>query len=236
MTLERIEKGNWAYCLSQLSKRKLATASDVMQDRIKDYRNHTENGTWIAENSNVIDGRILLARAKFNPLIKYANQAVKAQIQGEFYLTPEIVDASEKPYTQLLNEIAEADADKPFGKKRVADLGEVVTHDVPTDSFADDDTITFLARGEKLANQYGLFLRNKLPEELRLQSVRVHHASFPGKNYAREVWLCALGPNSVSYFNCDYVLYDGGGSAFGVPLTREGGSPKISKPKVRCVQ
>ena len=208
-----------------------------MQDRIKNYQNHIENGAWVAENSNVVDGRFLLARAKFNPLIKYAGQVVEAQVREEFYLNSEIVDTSGKPYKQLLNEIAEVDAKKPSDKKRVADLGKVVTHDVPTDCFADDKTIVFLAGGENLANQYGLFLRNQLPEELKIQSVKVYHPSLSNKDFARGVWLYGLDGRSRSDFECDGGdLYNVGGSVFGVsPIreVREAHAPKISESKIR---
>jgi hypothetical protein len=126
-----------------------------MKDRIErgvNDKEHFNSGAWTAENFNIVNGRIYGARASFNPLIPYAKQAVQAHKAGEeFYLTSKIVDSKGKPYSQLLVEIADKDSKKPLERQRVADLGKVTTVAVPTDSFADDDTIVFLAEGKKPA-------------------------------------------------------------------------------------
>ncbi|MBS3088856.1 hypothetical protein J4402_03695 [Candidatus Pacearchaeota archaeon] len=207
MVLEQSKRGNWACCLSQLGGRGVASTADVIKDAISDYKGHCLGSIWTSENFNVVGGRILSARKEFNPLIKYARQAVESQMSREFYLTPEIVDANGKPYAQLLEEIAEEDAGKPFGEKRVADFGETITHSVPTDSFADDDAIVFLTGGERLANKFGLFLRNKLPEELRLPSVMVYFMQLSDRDYSRGTSLCSLGKYSKSDINCGSNVY-----------------------------
>lgn len=238
MILQRIN-GNWAQCLAHLGKRKLATAAQGMQDRIKKYEEHVTCGAWFAENFNCVGGTILAARLKYNPLIKYAEQAVQAQRAGEFYLTPDIVDSKGKPYSQLLVEIAQQDARKPLEEKRVVDLGKVVTHTVPTDSFADDDTIVWLAQGETLAKEYGLFLRNKLPEELRLTEVTVRHMPLSGEDYSGGFWLCWLGRGGGSVFYCnDRNLCNDYRSVFGVAPAgareiAKGDSQKSRSPEVR---
>ncbi len=211
MVLQRISPGNWAYCVEKAGK-KLATANALMKDRIQNQRAHYERGAWASENFNCIKGRILGARAKFNPLISYAKQAVEAQITGEFYLTDEITYENGIHYNLLLEQIAEQDAKKPIERKRVIDLGEAKTHNVPTDAFADDVTISWLAGGKKPADKYGLFLRNDLPENLRLQEVTVYHMPLSEKDYARGAWLCRLDRCGRSGFVCygGSLSYDGG--------------------------
>ena len=77
-----------------------------------------------------------------------------------FKLTPEVKLQGE-PASQLLLKIADQDAEKPVWEKRVIDLGQDRVHEVPTDCFGDENAIVFPARGKKLANDFGIFLRNK---------------------------------------------------------------------------
>jgi hypothetical protein len=239
MILQRTPKGNWAYCQSQLGKDKLADTSQGMKDRTRrgtEDQEHFKSGAWFAENFNCVDERILAARGEFSPIIRYAEKAVQAHKAGqEFYLTSQIVDASGKPYSELLNKIAEADAKKLMGKKRVADLGKAVTHNVPTDSFADDPAIVFLARGEKPANRHGLFLKN----ELHLPEVTVYHMPLIAQDYARGFWLYRLDESGGSDFDCyNRSLSSDDSSVFRVRrdvVTAESGSQKFSEQKVRIL-
>ena len=217
MTLQRIDPGNWAWCLKK-AKGNPATAAALMEDRREtNAKIHYETGAWTPENFNCVNGRILSARKEYNPLIKYAQEAVEAhRVGNEFYLTEDIVDANGKPYTQVLEQIAEQDAKKPIEQRRVVDLGKVITHQVPTDAFADDDTIVWLAQGEKSAEEYGLFLRNNLQEDLRLQEVAVYHADLLNKNFARGFWFYRLDGGDGSDFGCgDRILDSDNGSVFG---------------------
>lgn len=216
MVLQRIN-GNWAHCLKHLGKLKLATAKQGIEDRIargiKD-REHFERGAWFSENFNVVNERILGARAEYNPLIKYAEQATNAhKSANEFYLTDEIVDSNNIPYAKLLEQIAEQDAKKPIEEKRVIGLGKVKTHNVPTDSFADDDAIVWLAQGKELAHQYG---KEFLLGKLGFKEVTVYHAPISKQNYTRGFWLCRLGWVGWSDFDCDGILGYGDGDVFGV--------------------
>lgn len=219
MVLQRIGLGNWAYCVAQARSmnKGVASGKEVIEDRLErgvNDKEHFERGTWLAEDSNIVDGRILLARGEFNSLIPYAEQVVKAQRTGEFYLTDEIV-RGKRPFTQVLKQIAEKDARKPLEKRRVLDIEQAKTHQVPTDNFADDPVIRWKAESPKLANRYGLFLRNKLPENLRLLEVTVYLPGIIGKDYARGHWLGRLGRGGGSFFGCDYWdLGDDGGSVF----------------------
>ena len=238
MDLERIGLGNWAYCLAQArdANKRVSTGRELIKDRLErgvNDQTHFRRGAWTAEDSNVVDGAILLARAKFNPLIPYAEQAVDAQRTGEFHLTDEIV-RGKKPFAQVLQNIAEEDARKPLEKRRVLNIGQAKTHQVPTDSFVDDPTIRWMAQDPKLAKRYGFFLRNELPENLRLQEVTVYLPVIAEKNYSRGHWLDGLGRCGRSGFGCDSRGLDGGdGSVFGVSMSAEGTPRRVSEPKVR---
>ncbi len=239
MVLQRIGLGNWAYCIAKARSmnKGVASGKEVIEDRLErgvNDRTHFERGAWPAEDSNVVDGAILLARAEFNPLIPYAEQAVEAQITEEFYLTDRI-RKGKIPFTQVLKQIAEKDARKPLEQRRVLDIGKAKTHSVSTDSFADDPTIRWISQGPKLANRYGLFLRNELPEDLRLPKVTVYLPEIIGKDYAREHWLDRLGRSYWSVFGCgDRYLFNVDGSVFGVSVkSAEGTSRQVSEPKVR---
>ena len=154
MKLQRYN-GNFAQCLAQLeeAEQKIATAKQGMQDRIAQGAGSDpcSKGAWFSENFNVVKGRILAAREDYNPLIQYAQQAVDAhKSNNEFYLIDDIL-LNKKPASQVLARIAEQDAKIPVPKKRVFDMGKAKTHDIPTDSFADDEGIVFLAQNKKLA-------------------------------------------------------------------------------------
>src|SRR3989344_2119686 len=135
--LQRIDKGNLASCLEKLSNQQLrwATTAEIIRDRIArpiQDKEHFNYGAWTSDNFNRINGRILGARAEFNPLIPYAQQA---SINGYLPLNEE-TQINNKPVSQLLEEIADKDKKKPLWKRRVVDFGKVKTHDVSTDSLA----------------------------------------------------------------------------------------------------
>ncbi len=230
MELQRHD-GNYAQCLAKIAgaKQKIATTKQGMQYRIKQGvdSDACTKGFWGSENFNVVDNRILAAIGKYNPLIPYAEQAVNAHRNGnEFYLTDKVL-LQGKPATQVLKEIAEQDASKPVSKRRVLDLGQAKTHNVPTDSFANDDGIVFLAREKKLAEDYGLFLKNKAG----IPQVTFYLPSTQSKDYTRGFWLYRLDDDYRSgFYGCSWVLDIGGGSLFGVrgKASAEGASQKIS--------
>jgi len=230
MELQRYN-GNFSKCLAEVvrAKQKIATAKQGMQYRIEQGVNSDayKNGFWCPENFNVVDGRILAALGDYNPLIPYAEEAVKAHWNNrEFYLNDAVL-LNGKPAAEVLKEIAEQDSEKPVYKKRVLDLGQTQTHDVSTDSFADDKGIVFLARGKTFADKYGLFLKNKA----RTPKITFYLPSVSQENYSRGLWICRLGLGCRSDFDGYYRSLDiDNGSLFGVSCERsaEGASQKIS--------
>ncbi|MBS3163260.1 hypothetical protein J4427_01060 [Candidatus Woesearchaeota archaeon] len=117
-----------------------------------------------------------------------------------------------KPARDVLLEVAEKDSKKSISKKRVLDLGQLTTHNVPTDCFSDDKGIVYLAQGKEVANQYGLFLRNNA----EIQEVTFCLPEVRTEDYSIALWLRRIG--------CGWSAFDGGdrdlggvsGSLFGV--------------------
>ncbi|MDD5132952.1 MAG: hypothetical protein PHD81_03545 [Candidatus Nanoarchaeia archaeon] len=218
MTLQRYT-GNFASCLNQINatEQKIATAKQGMQDRILKGKNsdYFQMGCWHPEAFPVINERILAIKGEYNPLIaiEYAKQATEAhRANKEFYLTEKVL-LNGKPAVQVLNEIAEADYKKPISKKRVFDMGKVGTHQVSTTDFADDKGIVFLAQGEKLAKNYGKFLKDKVG----ISEVTFYLPNLTKEDYLRGFWLCGLGSDDGSDFGgCGGGLDYDGGSLFGV--------------------
>lgn len=220
--------GNWEQCISQVNQanQKIATAKQGMSDRITKGKGseYFQKGCWYPENFNVVNKRILVALGDYNPLIPHAKQAVLAHKDNkEFYLTDDVL-LNKKPASQVLEEIAEQDKPKPIHEKRVFDIGKLQTHDIQTDSFADDNVIVFLARGEKPAQKYGNFLDKKLG----IKKITFYLPSISEKDYARGFWLCRLGGDGRSDFDGYWGLNVDGGSLFGVCESAEGTSQKTS--------
>jgi len=229
--------GNFAEALRELAeskpKQRFATPAEAMDERIRQGENADicTSNAWYNASFSEVDGRILGTRGQFNPLVNYAQKAVNSMGKGEFYLTDDIL-LNRKPAVKVLAEIAEKDSKKPVHKRRVIDLGKAKTHDVPTDSFADDDTIVFLAEGKERANKYGLFLKNS---KYNITSSRVYMQNLIGKNKTRGFWLYRLDDDGRSEFSCNNRdLYLGGGSLFGVSdESAKGTSKKILKQFIR---
>ena len=219
MTKIERHNGNWATSLKKIADAKQGRASvaKVLSERVRQgfFADICQDGCFGVASFNEVNGRILATREEFNPLINYSDQVVKSMLGGEFYLTDEIKFGA-KPYTQILEEIADEDRKLSIGKRRVIDLGKIKTQDVPTDCFGDDETIAFLAEGKRNAKKYGLFLRNKIPEESRLNQITEYHQNLIGKNKSTGLWLFGLVGSFSSGFSCDGggIGYDGG-SLFG---------------------
>ena len=229
-------EGNFAEALGKLAKAKpkqrFATPAEAMDERMRQGENADicTSGAWYNASFNEVNGRILATREQFNPLINYAQKTVDSMRTGGFYLTDDIL-LNKKPVIKVLAEIAEKDAKKPVHKRRIIDLGKTKTHNVPTDSFADDDTIVFLAKGKERAEKYGLFLKNS---KYNIQSSKVYMQDLVGKNKTRGFWLCRLDGDYGSEFYCDYRYLDVGlGSLFGVYESAEGTSKKFLKPSLK---
>ena len=227
--------GNFAQCLAQIMKagQTPATAKQVMRDRIKQgvKSDSYSKGTWIPENFNVVDGRILAARPEYNPLLKYAEQAVNCHRNNkEFYLTNNIL-LNENPASLILSEIAEQDAKKAVKNKRVYDMGKSKTHDVPTDSLADDKGIVFLAQGEKLAKEYGLFLKN----EAGLPNVTFYLPLLSNKDYSRGLWLYSVAGDGSNFDGYNRSLNSDYGFLFGVRNSAEGTQKNLQVPTLKQI-
>jgi len=230
-------RGNFATALQKLAKAKqtFATPAQAMDERKKYGSNWSDasictEGAWYNASFNEVGSRILATRGEFNPLIDNSEQAVKSMRTGEFYLEDVLLNG--KPASQVLAEIAEQDAKKPVYRRRVADLGQIKSHDVPTDCFADDDTIVFLAESKKRASDYGLFLRNSA----EIPHSRVYMQDIIGKDKSRGFWLSGLGVGGgsdfIGYGSCRGVG-DDDGSLFGVYGGAEGASKKISARAIK---
>jgi hypothetical protein len=230
--------GDFANALKQVAaaRKTFATPKEGMIDRMKQGANSgaCKRWAWFNASFNEVDGKILATRAEFNPLSLvdemgnyiYAQRAVDAQRTVEFYLTDDMMLENE-PITDVLNRIAERDAIKPVNKRRVLDLGQTKTHNVPTDCYADDDTIVFLAEGKKRAEKYGLFIRNAFGKNSIPESI-VYMQDLIGKNKSRGFALSSVDAGSGSGFGCgDWDLYDDGGSVFGGYEIAEGGAKNL---------
>ncbi len=231
MALER-QTGNFAVAYDK-AKGRIATARQYMQERIKQGvgSNVCDEGAWTSENFNVVDRNIYGCLAEFNPLIPYRAQAVQAMSAGEFYLTDEVL-LQGKPAAEVLKEISEQDSTKPDYRKRVINLGQSQTHNVPTDSLADDKGIVFLARSKKLPRDYGMFLKNKagIPE------IIFYLPLIQPQDYARGFWLVRLGLGNRSGFDGSWGLYFDGGSVFRVRgKSSAEGAQKISPQETEAM-
>ncbi len=235
----QVYRGNLASCLEQLKGESPASGMQVMQDRMAKFRKnpedrtHFDTGAWLSENTNVVNCKIMLAIASFNPLLSYAVQAVQAHKSGkEFFLEDNIL-LHEKTAVQVLDEIAKADKNKTLAKRRVLIPEKKQIYKVSWDSFADDDIINWHARGRKLARNYGKFLHN----DCGIDEVNVYLPEINLGNIARGNWLCGLGRGDGSVFGCDNrSLGDEDGAVFGGSSSGEASARKISEPKVRILQ
>ena len=223
-------KGNFAEAMQGLARAKprqrLAIPAEAMDERINQgvHSDIFRNGAWYNANFNEVNKRILATRQTYNPLIAYPTEATDVHRTGEFYLTDEVLIGNE-PATVVLERIAEQDAKKPISRRRVLDLGQTTTHDVPTDCFADDETIVFLAQGKTRADNYGLCLKKNVD----VDSVKVYMQPIVGEDKSRGFWLDGLDFDGRSDFLCgNWDLYYGGGSVFGVYESAEGTSQKNS--------
>ena len=236
-TYER-QYGDYATALGKvaIAKQIFATPKEGMTDRMKQGVNSDacKRWAWFDASFNEVDGRILATRDKFNPLsardesgkLLYAQRATDATRTGEFYLTNDVLFGNE-PAKVVLLRIAEQDKKKPIDKRIVLDLGQTKTHDVPTDCYADDDTIVFLAEGYKRAGKYGLFVRNAFGEN-SIQSSRVYMQDLTGKDKVRGFALDRFDADDRSGFDCGRGLYVGSGSVFGgYERSAEGATQKI---------
>ncbi|MBS3075634.1 hypothetical protein J4429_04205 [Candidatus Pacearchaeota archaeon] len=232
MALER-QAGNFAVAYKNAnSEGKPARARDLLKERIKQGIDSDVcyPGAWTTESFSCIQGNIYGCLAEFNPLIPYAQTAVDVhKNNGEFYLTPDVL-LNARPATAVILEIAKQDKSKPAYRKRVINLGKIQTHNVPTDSLADDNGILFLARSKNLAKEYGLFLRKKagIPE------IIFYLPPIQSQDYSRGFWLSSIGHGGRSGFSCGIRgLYRDDGSLFRVRGKESAeGAQKISLNKM----
>jgi hypothetical protein len=228
--LERNDYGDFAKCLTQLSSRgqRVATAKQAMRERIKQGASADicTSGFWLPENWNSVQGDMLVALQEYNPIIPYAQEAVNAHESGnDFYLTNKVL-LQGKPALQVLRETAEEDASKPvYGRRVLISKDKNPITDVPTKSLGEQEEIIFLARGEKLAGQYGEFLHESGIKETSIYRPPI----IAGKDLARGFWFCRLDGDDRSdfygYSGC--INGYGSGSLLGVSKSAEGTPRKV---------
>jgi hypothetical protein len=229
--------GNYAVALSKLRQgQTFSTPRQGMEDRIVRGVGSDPCNRWAWFNACIceINGELYATKAEFNPLsaqdeqgrFLYAQRAVDAMRNSEFYLTSDVLLENE-PTTQVLLRIAEQDRKKPMHLKRVLCLGQERTHDVPTDCFGDDKTIVFYAEGKKFAEKYGKFVRNAFGKN-SIPTSRVYMQNLTGKDKIRGFALGRVGTDGRSNFNCDNrYLNSDNGSVFGGYESAEGDAKNL---------
>ncbi|HUS48803.1 MAG TPA: hypothetical protein VMZ91_01450 [Candidatus Paceibacterota bacterium] len=226
-------KGNWAKCLAEIErdKEKLVTARQGMQERIRQGTNaDISKGSWFPENVNYVQGKVLWALGKYNPQIPYAKQAVDANRMkcNYFQLTPEVT-LQGKPASQLLLEIAEEDAVKPVHKRRVLDLKHKEALTIPADRLGEVEEAVFLARGEKLAKDYGQWVHDVLKSsDEKNPQITFYLASPQDYDFSAGFWMHGANRSFRSIFDGgSKSLDDNYGCLSGVKKTGEASSQKI---------
>ncbi len=237
------QTGNFADALKKVAdaRQTFATAKEGIVDRMNQGvdSDACKRWAWFNASFNEVDGEILATNSQFNPLsifdektreFVYAQRAIDALRKREFYLTDDILLGNE-PATEVLLRIVEQDKKKPIHLKRVLNLGKTKTHIVPTDCYADDNTIVFLSGGHNRARKYGLFVRNAFGENSILKST-VYMQNLIGKDKSRGFALLRVGTDNRSNFDCDgRGLYYATGSVFWGYECVEGARKNFRAPK-----
>jgi len=238
------QNGNFADALRKVAaaKQTFATPKEGIIDRMNQGVSSKvcKRWAWFNASFNEVNGEILATNSQFNPLsvfdettgkFIYAQKVTEAMRTGEFYLTPDILLGNESASKVLLR-VAERDEKKPINLKRVINLGKLKTHNVPTDCYADVDTIVFLLGGHNRARKYGLFVRNAFGENSIPES-KVYMQDLIGKDKSRGFALGRVSTDGRSDFCCDSRnLCVGDGSGFGGYESAEG-AQKNSRAEVK---
>ncbi|MBI2047432.1 hypothetical protein HYT26_04710 [Candidatus Pacearchaeota archaeon] len=206
--------GDFATALEKVAaaNQTFATPKEVIADRMNQGVNSEacKEYAWLNASFSEVNGDILATKGDFNPLsvfdektkkFIYAQTATDATRTGEFYLDNILL--GNEPATEVLLRVVDQDKKKPIHLKRVINLGKAKTHDVPTDCYADDDTIAFLSEGQTKARKYGLFVRNAFGDN-SIPFSRVYMQGLIGKNKCRGFVLGRVdyGVGDRSYFDC----------------------------------
>lgn len=214
----RKTQGNFVQALEKLNraepKQNLASIAKIMDERMNQSIDSDicNEGLWCPASFSEVQGRIFVTRERYNPLIPYAQKAVDVMRRGDFCLTENIL-LQGRPASKVLTEIAERDYKKIVFWREVLDLGQLKSHTVPTDSLADDDTISFLVQSKPRANKYGKFLR----DNFGISESRVYLPELSGKDRTMGFWFYRIHIDEKSSFmGNDNALYYTKGSLLGI--------------------
>ena len=208
--------GNRVSCDAQIAQagERMATASEGIQDRIlkgfnSDYK---EKGCWHSEGIARINGVNYWCQGKYAPTTQYAQKTLEANNAGQYLALTRDILLGKKPALEVIQHIAEMDVDKPVEKRRVLIPSRQGTFTVASKDLGDVDIARNLARGAKLAQDYGNFL----DKDCNIKEVVFYQLS-GDKDIAAGLWLYGLGDGSNSSFSGDNRDFDNsGGSSFGV--------------------
>jgi len=163
----KIYYSSFPKCLEKIAKhnQKIGTTKDLMEKRMEEGLKSRVcySSFWLPENYNIIDGKLFLSLQEYNPLILYSKEALNNSLRNIFdpFILNESIQLNGKSASQIIPEIAEEDASKRLYERRVLLCEEPETpRFISSKSLGENEEIIFLARGEKLAKEYGEFLFN----------------------------------------------------------------------------
>lgn len=211
-------EGNWAKCVAGCKSKSLevATARQIAELRMKHGKDsvYCVKGSWAAENFNyLLDGRILVASADYNPHFEYAEEATKAHKAGnEFYLDDKVVAG-------LLEGVKQG---KVLLLKR-----KDVPDKISVDSFGKEPLTVFIGWNQ----DYGEFLDSCGIKNIKLYVAEEKYAKKQKQAFSRALWAGSL--DSALYGDINNLLFGNLGRAFGV---RRGEQPQAASSGERSEQ
>ncbi|MBR9704628.1 hypothetical protein GOV12_04395 [Candidatus Pacearchaeota archaeon] len=189
----------------------IATTKDIMIERSIEIGfdpNHEiwTTNIWTPEGFCSIENKVYGCLQEFNPLIDYRNKLKQIEIgdlRGYHFASDVLLNG--KNAKEVILETAKADLKKPDSEKRVIELGRILPLEyVSTRSFDESRTMVFLARGKKLAQQYGLTLLH----QANIDRVEVIYPNWPfyEVDFCNGLYLCGVKEFAKSHFYCDSDL------------------------------
>ena len=184
--------GNFVNCKKRIesANQRVATAQEGMFDRIKQgaSSSYKNSGCWHPEGTARINGINYWCLAEYSPTTKYAKETLEANKRNEYLSLTDKIKLGRKPASQLIREIAEADAKLFDYEKRILIPKKQETFSVDSETLGDVDIAVFLARSPKLAERYGEFLK-----KCGINSVSFYQIENNYDNVASGFWLHGLG-------------------------------------------
>lgn len=210
--------GDFVECANQIAQagQRMATAREGMQDRITDVTlkltnsNYFSQGGWYSEGTARINGVNHWCLGKYAPTTNYAQETLDANKAGTYLALTEAIKLGNKPASEVIQMIAEADAKKPVEQRRILIPTRQETFSVPSESLGDVDIARFLARDAKLAQDYGQLVKN-----VGIKNVIFYQLS-GDKDIAAGFWLYVLGDGGSGFDGDNWDFDDAVGSSFGV--------------------